>query len=359
MAKTYNKFSGFTSLKEARMDASGKGLAEVRVIQPGFNVGGGRFYPSDVLKRDHGIFEGAHMNFDHPSKAQERERPEGSIHDWAGVITNVRVDESGNVFGSPKIHSPILREMLANMAELGTLGEMGISIRGSGQIKEGTIDGKTTGIVESLDEAYSVDFVTFPGAGGRVQVYESANTDKTGDLEMDTDVKERFEAIEASMTGLTATLNTVAEAVTAVTESLKGEGEPAQESATPELDAAKAELAEAQGKLKAAEARTGIVEAINESKLPQVAKARLIEAHGDSGDLEAAQAAIVAESEYLSKVSPKSAVRGLGETGSEKSEGVTEAARAEQVAYYKATYLAEGKSIEDAAVMAENRVGNL
>ncbi len=166
------------SLSEAKVD---KGRAHVVVIKAGFNVSKERYYPADMLARDYKIFEGAKMFADHPSESEEHDRPERSIRDWVATLKDVTCDESGTVTGVAEIISPWLMETLSSLRDKTMLSGMGISIDAVGNASKTKVDGVPTLVVETLVRARSVDFVTSPGAGGIVTLYEA---DRSQDVDL-------------------------------------------------------------------------------------------------------------------------------------------------------------------------------
>jgi hypothetical protein len=157
------------------------GTAKTVVIKPGPNKSGTRDYLAETLRRDHGIFEGVKMFQNHQTVAQERERPEGDLNDWVGVLENVSADSDGTVRGSARIIDPKFKEKLGLLKKHGLLSQMGLSIRAIGEVEES----QTTGIprVTRLLKSRSVDFVTYPGAGGGVEDFrESAGDGDFSDL---------------------------------------------------------------------------------------------------------------------------------------------------------------------------------
>ena len=169
----------------AIFDEKTQGIAEAVVIQPGFNAGATRFYPGEMLKRDHKVFEGVKMFKNHPTRQENSQRPERDINEFVGTLTNVRIGESGKVIGTPVIHDPQFRESLKNLAEAGHLHQMGLSIVASGEKRRADMEGRRTDVIESLTVGHSVDFVTQPGAGGHVQVFEADDEILTEDQLME------------------------------------------------------------------------------------------------------------------------------------------------------------------------------
>ncbi|QPR39585.1 hypothetical protein [Brevibacterium casei] len=144
------------------------GRFKIGVITPG--TGSSGTYPRETIEaagRDKVFPAGTHMYLDHATEAQDWERPEGSIRDLVGVLTEDAHwdDESGGLVAEARIYTH-WKPILAEMAD-----DIGVSIRASGEVKEA--DGER--IVTRLVEARSVDFVTKAGRGGRVlEVLESA-----------------------------------------------------------------------------------------------------------------------------------------------------------------------------------------
>jgi hypothetical protein len=157
------------------------GTARIRIIKPGKGSSG--YYPEAMLARDAAkVYQpGTHMYLDHPTLKEEKDRPERSLKDMAGVITgNVSFQKTPmpGVYADCQVfknYRPFLREMAPYI---------GISHRALGKSKAGTVDGYTGTIIESLDKCLSVDFVTVPGAGGGlVQMWESwRNTESTENM---------------------------------------------------------------------------------------------------------------------------------------------------------------------------------
>ena len=167
------EFTEFLQLEEA---AFSKGIAVVTVIKPGFNMSKKRFYPADVLRRDHQVFVGK-MFSDHPTEREASERPEGSLRRWVANLRKVWVEADGRVRGEAVIVEDYFRKKLERLATHGLLNEMGVSIRAVGDARTGEIDGHKTTIVERFLRGRA-DFVTYPGAGGVVEMLESIYNDE-------------------------------------------------------------------------------------------------------------------------------------------------------------------------------------
>jgi len=159
-------------LLEARVREDG--TIPVRIIAPGWGSSG--YYPAEVLERDGPkVFKaGLHTYWNHPSATEERERPERDLRDLAGTLAeDARWEANGPVgpglYGRVAVASRY-REDVGELAP-----HIGVSIRALGRVTEGEADGRKGKVVQELAAARSVDFVTAPGAGGRVlELFEAA-----------------------------------------------------------------------------------------------------------------------------------------------------------------------------------------
>lgn len=145
----------------------------VRIIQ-GDVQGASAYYPAEVLRRDGPrVFRaGTKVYIDHPTVSEASDRPERSIRDLAGrLATDATYDEDG-LYAVVEVY-PHWAPVIEAMAD-----DIGMSIRASGLV-EASRDPRIPGpIVTKLTEAQSVDFVTTPGAGGRiVELLEAARRD--------------------------------------------------------------------------------------------------------------------------------------------------------------------------------------
>ena len=178
----------FLQLEEA---AFSKGIATVTVIKPGFNHSRSRYYPADVLRRDHKIFVGK-MFENHPTKREASERPEGSLRRWVANLRKVWIEADGRVRGEAVVIEDYFRKKLERLATHGLLNEMGVSIRAVGDAQSGEIDGHKTAIVSRFLSGRA-DFVTYPGAGGVVEMLESIyNDEESAELQRFEIRKQRF-----------------------------------------------------------------------------------------------------------------------------------------------------------------------
>lgn len=294
----------FVTLSEA---AKG-GTASVRVIAAGWGSSG--YYSPELLKRDGPkVFtEGTKMFWNHPTKSESVERPERSLSDLAGVLTGPAVwQESGK--SGPGLYAPIKVTSKYAPAVKELAPHIGVSIRAQAKVSQGTAEGRKGPIVESLINAHSVDFVTAPGAGGRIaELFESARTAPTEESPMADDQPTNpanvNEAASAQIAQLSETVRQQAE-----------------------------ELARMRTRNLIAEARVVAAPILSAARLPDAARTRLSESlitnppATEGGDLDraafttAVNEAITAEQQYLYSVGAPGSGRVTGMGDSKPSEG--------------------------------------
>jgi hypothetical protein len=167
------------AVSEAALKEDGTGA--VKIIAPGWGSSG--YYAAEVLERDgpQVFTAGTKMFWDHPTLTEEWERPERSLRDLAGELTSdARWDPVGppdkegkasgpGLYANTKVFQPFA-EAVNELAP-----SIGVSIIAWAKASVGEAEGQTGQIIEELVGADSVDFVTFPGAGGQVlQLFEAA-----------------------------------------------------------------------------------------------------------------------------------------------------------------------------------------
>lgn len=194
-------------LEAADADA---GRVTLTVICAGHNALKSRYYPAEVLKRCVEVITpaGLKMFADHQTAAEEKARPEGSVRDWVATVEKSWWDPaSKSIKAQAVVVADWLRSHLRNLRDAGRLGDLGVSIRAVGRAVEAKIDGVKTQFVEDIVKARSVDFVTEPGAGGRVEAYESAGG-HVFDLDLITEAdlrRERPDLVEGILAELAET----------------------------------------------------------------------------------------------------------------------------------------------------------
>lgn len=297
----------------------GEGEFDIRIIKPGWGSSG--HYSEATLQKaaaDKVFPAGLKMFWDHPTKSEDRERPERSLKDLAGQLKeDARWDPNGPE--GPGLYAPIstfpaYRPHVAALAE-----HIGVSIRGSGAGRMGEVDGKKGRIIEAIVGAKSVDFVTAAGAGGKIlKLFEAAGRDP----------QEEDDPVD-------------------ITEALAAKTKAEAENATLKEAAAKAEseLARMREAVTLGEARTYVAGKLGAIKLPDATRERLTEAlayrakPGADGKLDTAALdaslteAVKAEVAYIEKIAGSGAIKGMGSAdngqgdsgGSDNPEAVKEA----------------------------------
>uniref|UniRef100_A0A6M3MEB9 Uncharacterized protein n=2 Tax=viral metagenome TaxID=1070528 RepID=A0A6M3MEB9_9ZZZZ len=305
-AETRTVLSDYVSLSEATV--TGKGIATVVVIKPGLNSSGERYYPPEVLARDFSLFEGVKMYADHPTSEEEKERPERSIKDWVATLKNVHVDKTGQIIGEAVVVEPWMQAKLAALRDKNMLQEMGISINAVGTASKGEIEGAKTNVIERIVRVRSVDFVTEPGAGGEVRMYEAEDADL---ISLETLKERRPDLVKAIEVEVKAGIIKEVKKTMELEEKVK-ELETGIETLTKERDELKAKISEAEKATRIAEAKSVIDEAISKSELPEAAKKRLAEKFAGAESAEGIVEAVKAESDYVAALRESGKVTGMG-----------------------------------------------
>lgn len=150
-------------------------MITIDIIRSGWNKAGTRYYPADVLERDIPVVypAGSHMYIDHPRLSEQEDIPERSLTSLAAVFDTtpyaVREGDQTVMRVSARVYSR-WRDFLTEAAS-----DIGVSINGNGDGSIMEREGRTGLVLERLTHGQSVDFVTKPGAGGRiVALLESA-----------------------------------------------------------------------------------------------------------------------------------------------------------------------------------------
>jgi uncharacterized coiled-coil protein SlyX len=321
MIKTRVSVGNSISLKESAYDKS-SGKLTLTVIRPGFNTSKSRFYKESALKKGHKIFEGAKMFVNHATSAEERARPEGDVNQWAASLKRTWVEADGTIKGEAIVVDPAFKAKLDNLSEANLLGEMGVSIRAIGEAYTEKIEGVETSVVENFIAARSVDFVTYPGAGGRVEAIESDRHD-ANDVDLITleQLRERrpdlVQLVEAKLNGGTMD-KTVAQLNQELTEAqAKGTKDTAEIARlTAELTKVTERVTAAESVQKKATATIELNKLLKESKpqLPEKAQERIRSRFKEAEDTKGMAEAIKEEAEYIAALSGKGGVRNLGES---------------------------------------------
>ena len=267
------------------------------------------------------------MFWDHQTDAEERERPEGKLDDLAGELLTDAIWQNEGAAG-PGLYADAktFNRYKGLVDELAP--HIGTSIRASGRAKEGEVDGRKGLIINALTRSRSVDYVTMPGAGGKiVELFEAARSKPPE--EEKTVTEQEAQELRDAMAAL-ADENT-------------------------QIKADNARMTEA---LLLKEAAALVAETLAGIEMPEPTRARLQESLAGKPimvdgalDREATIATVTqaaeAEIAYIASVAgPSGQIRGLGSTPPPNPTGTLKES-------YKAFWIKSGKSPEEAERLAE------
>lgn len=282
-------------IRENTMDKAKREVVVV-LIEAGTNFDKRRHYPKKTIQESAHLYAGLKMYLDHPTAEEEESKPERSVNDWLSTIVE-SWHEDGSALGRVKVH----KEWFWNLLESDPIfrEQIGISINASGRRSMGQISGQQMEIIEEIVAPKSVDWVTEPGARGRVLELLESNSRKPEDKNIMW--KTLKEVKENAM-------NLLKEYETEIRETLKAEHEADKAKAVREAVApVQQQLDELKGQDVKAKSTAKIKELVEASKLPKKAHERAIaaiEAKNVALDKieEAAKAVIESELAYLSEV---------------------------------------------------------
>ena len=316
----------------------------LKIIQPGWGSSG--YYSEQLLKNSAGMYKaGTLMFWDHPSESEEKDRPERSLRDLAGVlVTDGTYKEDGKA--GPGIYAlakpfPEFRGTLEAIAP-----HIGVSHRAMGLAKQGEAEGRKGNVIEKLTHVESVDFVTQAGAGGQVvSLFESA---KNGGAQTELNNKEekRME-LEKQLQEAQTKIKEGEDLLKVEKEAREAAEKKVQENSDKLAEISKKEMSDKVDGIK-----TAILAEVKD--LPEAAKKRITAEPilTEDGSLdeekvkEAINAKIVDERNYLAEVNGAGKVKGVGDTGEvDNKKSLRES--------FIAKYIREGKSKEQAERMAD------
>lgn len=305
--------------ERAVIEATSKGPEAVIVVEgESFNR---NVYSEAALKSGIGVFTGKPVYADHPTRSEEKERPERSVRDLVGRLGEAYIGKDKQ--GRKALRAPLKMSESANWLKTLINEEIAgdMSLRASAKGKRGD-DGRFT--VESfVDHPHtSVDIVTTASAGGYAALAESVRESNGFWSAVDEDAlrQHRPDLVEKLSEGQDgATIQWLKENHMA-----KSDIEQLQESHTKLLE----EHAALFRKAREAEA-VSIIEALPALKgLPKETVERVksilkpaVEAYGTHGSQQTVEqfteaATKVAEDEkaYVARLVPHGVVKGLGES---------------------------------------------
>jgi hypothetical protein len=212
-------YLGTTLLTEGRAVRE-DGTVRLKVIGPGWGSSG--YYSPELLERSAHVFAGTKMYWNHPTRTEARERPERDLRDLAAQIVGTPTYQANGpggpgVYAEAKVFEPY-RRSVADLAP-----HIGVSIRADGTYRPGEAAGRKGRVIEAIEKARSVDFVTEPGAGGRIlELFEAAGreTQAQEDGMTQEQIDQIVAALNARMESFETRISQVNEALVRVTETL-------------------------------------------------------------------------------------------------------------------------------------------
>lgn len=266
------------------------GTMPIKIIGPGWGTSG--YYTQEALKNGAKNYKkGTKMYLDHPTEEEKRERPERSVKDVAGVLTtDGEFKEDGKQGPGVYAHAKVYEDYQQFINE--RANDIGLSHIASGSARKGEAEGKKGMIIESIDKAKSVDFVTAAGADGKIiDMYESYRGSNN-----------------------------------------QTDNKMAEETENKELQEAKKENQKLKERLLMREAKDIVSEELEKSELPTVTKKRLAEnlageyVENDKGEIDKANfkekisKAVEEETEYLKSVTGKGDIKEFGESKTDEGD---------------------------------------
>ena len=148
---------------EVKISEAARTNYPIRVISPG--TGTTAHYPTEALKKEAAKFKpGTLMFWNHPTSAEERERPEGNLDNLAAILTSQgQWKDDGPKGAGIYAEAKVMADYAQKVEERAP--HIGLSIRAGG-IQDGdkVIDGKP--VLKEFSYIESVDYVTKAGRGG-------------------------------------------------------------------------------------------------------------------------------------------------------------------------------------------------
>lgn len=156
-------------LTEAQIDHENRVIKQVVLIRAGMSKNR-RFYGEQTLKEAVAVFEGAKAYANHPSKDEQKNRPERSIRDITGWYSGVHYHEGAiradRYFSRTQAGNDAwaIAEDIVSKRAPATLAGLSINAVGSGAPRK--FDDGEALEVTAITAANSVDDVSIPAAGG-------------------------------------------------------------------------------------------------------------------------------------------------------------------------------------------------
>jgi len=361
----------YISLKEAKPDANG--TISVKIIEPGWGNSG--YYSESVLKAAETRYRtNQHMYWNHQTTEQAQAMPERDLRDLAAVfVEDAYYDQNGK--DGPGLYSRFkpfsaYGDLIKELAPY-----IGVSHVAYGKKKPGEADGRKGLVITEITGVKSVDFVTAPGAGGAIlEAFRGAISEEQ--IEEQTEKQEKESMDEDKLTA-----ELLRKKYPGVVKELEAEfsektiHKEAYEKIGIKLDEAKAENAKMKEELDRfkemqilAEAKAFVEVSIKDAKIPDLTKARIIEALGrvpvvKDGEINKPEyrikidEAVKAEAEYLEKINSTGEVKNMGTSGLTAAAGTTGSKNSGLKESFKRMYMQEGKTDKEAGQLAEIAAG--
>lgn len=307
-------------LIEAKTDD--KGTIPVKIIDAGWGSSG--YYSREVLQQavNARVYAaGLQMYWNHPSRSDEKERPERDLRDLAGVLTeDARWDEHGSKGPGIYARAKVFAAYRDAVAEMGPY--IGLSHYVWGESKTGEAEGKKGEIITRIVAARSVDFVTVPGRGGAIaEAFRAARppvptdeqkTEAGKSMVGEKPEKLTLESLRKDHPEIIEALRKEIENSAAMKEA-QAQQEKALKEAKTAIEEAQAENARLKEALLLVEAKTFVEEKVKDATIHDFVKARIVESLSKSpvvkdGKIDEQayaakiEAAIKTEAEYLAKL---------------------------------------------------------
>ncbi|MGH2468736.1 MAG: hypothetical protein ACRDGF_01580, partial [Chloroflexota bacterium] len=159
------------AVREAEILSDERREVEVTVLEAGLSKMGW-YYTPELLAASLPQFDGARAFADHPAP---NDRPERSIRDVVGYYHSPRFVAPGarpaHLRATLKVleSAPWLWSLLREAVTTGHPDLVGLSVDFLGRVRNAEVDGRQVRLVESIQRLFSVDVVTRPSAGGRLE----------------------------------------------------------------------------------------------------------------------------------------------------------------------------------------------
>ncbi|HUZ75982.1 MAG TPA: Mu-like prophage major head subunit gpT family protein [Chloroflexota bacterium] len=159
------------AVREAEIVSDERREVEVTVLEAGLSKMGW-YYTPELLAASLPQFDGARAFADHPAP---NDRPERSIRDVVGYYHSPRFVAAGtrpaHLRATLKVleSAPWLWSLLREAVATGHPDLVGLSVDFLGRVRNAEVDGRQVRLVESIQRLFSVDVVTRPSAGGRLE----------------------------------------------------------------------------------------------------------------------------------------------------------------------------------------------